>query len=214
MQRLKSFQINKSIKVLQRSMSVPKVASPQDGKITNSEEIIAVVDDPQVAQDPQCPNTSSRNKAQNPKVNGYTDTYSSRERQKDEPKRLKDQSIYARLKVYDQRTKTALGAQNPFHLRQAKKAQPALYDGEELLKNHHVSGGGGGKNVPSYLEELELAEATRNKLFSDMHDAFTIAQKRIADLESENFNMRNRIQNDDHDSMIKNISSQLKLKTL
>ncbi|GJU78059.1 retrovirus-related pol polyprotein from transposon TNT 1-94 [Tanacetum coccineum] len=40
--------------------------------------------------------------------------------------------------VYDQRTKTALGAQNPFHLRQAKKAQPALYDGEELLKTHHV----------------------------------------------------------------------------
>ncbi|GKF89541.1 hypothetical protein Tco_0263504, partial [Tanacetum coccineum] len=36
--------------------------------------------------------------------------------------------------LYDQRTKTAIGAQNPFHLRQAKKAQPALYDGEELLK--------------------------------------------------------------------------------
>ncbi|GJS45882.1 retrovirus-related pol polyprotein from transposon TNT 1-94 [Tanacetum coccineum] len=197
--------------------------------------------------------------------------------------------------VYDQRTKTALGAQNPFHLRQAKKAQPALYDGEELLKTHHVP-----VNVPSSEEELELAEATRNKLyvkmndsacvekrvnitppnyskenfmatftpqtqltpeqvfwsldiekrkaeelkanapplpvlppatvyppntpvhlvprtlpttsqvniglFSDMHDAFTIAQKRIADLESENFNLRNKIQNDDHDSMIKHFS--------
>ncbi|GJR28766.1 retrovirus-related pol polyprotein from transposon TNT 1-94 [Tanacetum coccineum] len=43
-------------------------------------------------------------------------------------------------------------------------------------------------------------------LFSDMHDAFTIAQKRIADLESENFNLRNKIQNDDHDSMIKHFS--------
>ncbi|GKD13023.1 hypothetical protein Tco_1197430 [Tanacetum coccineum] len=42
--------------------------------------------------------------------------------------------------------------------------------------------------------------------FSDMHDAFTIAQKRIADLESENFNLRNKIQNDDHDSMIKHFS--------
>ncbi|GJR87481.1 hypothetical protein Tco_0211492 [Tanacetum coccineum] len=225
--------------------------------------------------------------------------------------------------VYDQRTKTALGAQNPFHLRQAKKAQPALYDGEELLKTHHVL-----VNVPSYEEELELAETNRNKLyvkmndsayvekrsldlakrkaeelkanapplpvlppttvyppntpihlvprtlptisqvhigqlkavfenleaevdqneidlksgeiewknllitnenliaeclskdvfytatdsvlnvsrFSDMHDAFTIAQKRIADLESENFNLRNKIQNDDHDSMIKHFS--------
>ncbi|GKB66947.1 hypothetical protein Tco_0928359 [Tanacetum coccineum] len=42
--------------------------------------------------------------------------------------------------------------------------------------------------------------------FPDMHDAFTIAQKRIADLESENFNLRNKIQNDDHDSMIKHFS--------
>ncbi|GJW29210.1 retrovirus-related pol polyprotein from transposon TNT 1-94 [Tanacetum coccineum] len=42
--------------------------------------------------------------------------------------------------------------------------------------------------------------------FSDMHDAFTIAHKCIADLESENFNLRNKIQNDDHDSMIKHFS--------
>ncbi|GJX19554.1 hypothetical protein Tco_0222231 [Tanacetum coccineum] len=42
--------------------------------------------------------------------------------------------------------------------------------------------------------------------FSNMHDAFTSAQKRIADLESENFNLRNKIQNDDHDSMIKHFS--------
>ncbi|GJU98489.1 hypothetical protein Tco_1327760 [Tanacetum coccineum] len=42
--------------------------------------------------------------------------------------------------------------------------------------------------------------------FSDMHDAFTIAQKRIADLESENFNLRNKIHNDDHDLMIKHFS--------
>ncbi|GJS71498.1 retrovirus-related pol polyprotein from transposon TNT 1-94 [Tanacetum coccineum] len=43
-------------------------------------------------------------------------------------------------------------------------------------------------------------------VFSDMHDAFTIAQQRIADLESENFSLRNKIQNDDHDSMIKHFS--------
>ncbi|GJZ01122.1 retrovirus-related pol polyprotein from transposon TNT 1-94 [Tanacetum coccineum] len=42
--------------------------------------------------------------------------------------------------------------------------------------------------------------------FSDMHDAFTTAQQRIADLESKNFNLRNKIQNDDHDSMIKHFS--------
>ncbi|GJX93401.1 hypothetical protein Tco_0347987 [Tanacetum coccineum] len=151
-----------------------------------------------------------------------------------------------------------------------KKAQPALYDGEELLKTHHVP-----VNVPSFEEELELAEATSNKLNVKMNDsvcvekrvnitppnyskenfmatftpqtqltpeqvfwsldlakrkdeelkanatplsvlppatvfstayAFTSAQKRIADLESENFNLRNKIQNDDHDSMIKHFS--------
>ncbi|GJR18193.1 retrovirus-related pol polyprotein from transposon TNT 1-94 [Tanacetum coccineum] len=237
--------------------------------------------------------------------------------------------------VYDQKTKTTLGAQNPFYLRQAKKAQSALYDGDELLKPHHVP-----VIVSTSKEELELAEDTRNKLhvkmndfvcmekrvnitphnyskenfmatftpqtqltpewgfeqtkrcyfevipffnllkehfegiqkslvtevramkavfenleaevdqnetdlrsgeierknllitnenlvaeclskdvfytatdsvlnvsrFSDMHDAFTSAQKRIADLESENFNLRNKIQNDDHDSMIKHFS--------
>ncbi|GJX65640.1 hypothetical protein Tco_0299983 [Tanacetum coccineum] len=198
----------------------------------------------------------------------------------------------------------------------AKKAQPALYDGDELLKPHYVP-----VIVSTSEEELELAEATRNKLhvenddsirveyrvnfmpsillkrkfslatlpsglngnteakhfegiqkslvtevramkavfenleaevdqnetdlrsgeierknllitnenlvaeclskdvfytatdsvlnvsrFSDLHDAFTSAQKRIADLESENFNLRNKIQHDDHDSMIKHFS--------
>ncbi|GJX30586.1 hypothetical protein Tco_0238665 [Tanacetum coccineum] len=75
--------------------------------------------------------------------------------------------------VYDQRTKTALGAQNPFHLRQAKKAQPALYDGEELLKTHHVP-----VNVPSSEEELELAETTRNKLHAKMNDSAYV-EKRV-----------------------------------
>ncbi|GKA51367.1 retrovirus-related pol polyprotein from transposon TNT 1-94 [Tanacetum coccineum] len=260
-------------------------------------------------------------------------------------------SILSEVAIYEQRAKFELTereqrmddqmrAQNPFYLRQAKKAQPALYDGDELLKPHHVP-----VIVSTSEEELELAEATRNKLhvkmndsvcvekrvnitppnyskenfmatftpqtqltpeqvfwsldlakrkaeelkamqtplhyqppatnvilpitpahramkaiyenleaevdqnetdlqsgeierknllitnenlvaeclskdvfytatdsvlnvsrFSDMHDAFTSAQKRIADLESENFNLRNKIQNDDHDSMIKHFS--------
>ncbi|GJR67745.1 integrase, catalytic region, zinc finger, CCHC-type containing protein [Tanacetum coccineum] len=75
--------------------------------------------------------------------------------------------------VYDQRTKTALGAQNPFHLKQAKKAQPTLYDGEELLKTHHVP-----VNVPSSEEELELAETTRNKLHAKMNDSACV-EKRV-----------------------------------
>ncbi|GJW25459.1 hypothetical protein Tco_0039270 [Tanacetum coccineum] len=75
--------------------------------------------------------------------------------------------------VYDQKTKTALGAQNPFYLRQAKKAQPALYDGEELLKTHYVP-----VNVPSSEEDLELAETTRNKVHAKMND-YDCVEKRI-----------------------------------
>ncbi|GKC38026.1 putative reverse transcriptase domain-containing protein, partial [Tanacetum coccineum] len=69
-------------------------------------------------------------------------------------------------------TKTVLGAQNPFYLRQAKKAQPVLYDGEELLKTHHVP-----IIVPSSEEDLELAETTRNKLLAKMND-FACVEKR------------------------------------
>nr|GEX32321.1 integrase, catalytic region, zinc finger, CCHC-type, peptidase aspartic, catalytic [Tanacetum cinerariifolium] len=36
--------------------------------------------------------------------------------------------------------------------------------------------------------------------FSAMHEAFNAAQKRIAELESENSNLQNKIQNDDHDT--------------
>ncbi|GJZ49807.1 retrovirus-related pol polyprotein from transposon TNT 1-94, partial [Tanacetum coccineum] len=74
--------------------------------------------------------------------------------------------------VYDQKTKTALGAQNPFYLRLAKKAQPALCDGDELLKPHHVP-----VIVPASEEELELAETTRNKLHVKMND-YVCVEKR------------------------------------
>ncbi|GKC74708.1 hypothetical protein Tco_1120591 [Tanacetum coccineum] len=42
--------------------------------------------------------------------------------------------------------------------------------------------------------------------FSDMHDAYTVAQKRIAELEAENSNLTLKIQKDDHDDMIKHFS--------
>ncbi|GJV35995.1 hypothetical protein Tco_1408472 [Tanacetum coccineum] len=76
--------------------------------------------------------------------------------------------------VYDQKTKTALGAHNPFYLRQAKKAQPALYDGDELLKPHHVP-----VIVSTSEEELELAEATRNKLHVKMNDFTQLTPEQV-----------------------------------
>ncbi|GKE37999.1 hypothetical protein Tco_1461404 [Tanacetum coccineum] len=75
--------------------------------------------------------------------------------------------------VYDQKNKTTLGAQNPFCLRQAKKAQPTLYDGEELLKTNHVP-----VIVPSSEEDLELAETLRNKLHAKIND-FSCVEKRV-----------------------------------
>ncbi|GKA50397.1 hypothetical protein Tco_0743470, partial [Tanacetum coccineum] len=75
--------------------------------------------------------------------------------------------------VYDQKTKTALGAQNPFYLRQAKKAQPTLYDGDELLKPHYVP-----VIMSTSEEELELAEANKNKLHVKMNGSVCV-EKRV-----------------------------------
>nr|GEV44458.1 hypothetical protein [Tanacetum cinerariifolium] len=44
---------------------------------------------------------------------------------------------------------------------------------------------------------------TAMTVFSDMHDAYIVAQKRIAELEAKNSNLTHKIQNDDHDEMIK-----------
>nr|GEZ05887.1 reverse transcriptase domain-containing protein [Tanacetum cinerariifolium] len=42
--------------------------------------------------------------------------------------------------------------------------------------------------------------------FSDIHEALNVAQKRIVELESKISNLKNKIQNDDHDVMVKKIS--------
>ncbi|GKC89247.1 retrovirus-related pol polyprotein from transposon TNT 1-94, partial [Tanacetum coccineum] len=68
---------------------------------------------------------------------------------------------------------TELGAQNPFYLRKAKVAQPALYDGDEILKTHHVP-----VSVTSSEEDLEIAEITRKKMNEKMNDPVCV-EKRI-----------------------------------
>ncbi|GJU29772.1 retrovirus-related pol polyprotein from transposon TNT 1-94 [Tanacetum coccineum] len=77
------------------------------------------------------------------------------------------------LTEHEQRMDDQMRAQNPFYLRHAKKAQPTLYDGDELLKPHYVP-----VIVPSFEEELELAEATRNKLYVKMNDSACV-EKRV-----------------------------------
>ncbi|GJW36172.1 retrovirus-related pol polyprotein from transposon TNT 1-94 [Tanacetum coccineum] len=76
-------------------------------------------------------------------------------------------------KLYDQDAESAIGVQNPFYLRKAKKAQPALYDGDELLKTHHVP-----VIVTSSEEDLELAETTRIKMNEKMND-YACVEKRV-----------------------------------
>ncbi|GJX09386.1 hypothetical protein Tco_0199245 [Tanacetum coccineum] len=51
--------------------------------------------------------------------------------------------------------------------------------------------------------EAEVDQHAVDKKFSDMHDAYTAVQKRIAELEAENSNLTQKIQKDDHDEMIK-----------
>nr|GEW66479.1 hypothetical protein [Tanacetum cinerariifolium] len=58
-------------------------------------------------------------------------------------------------------------------------------------------------NTPVKLVPKALPTKFR---FSDMHDAYTVAQKHITELEDENSNLKNKIQNDDHDEMIKDFS--------
>nr|GEY30951.1 hypothetical protein [Tanacetum cinerariifolium] len=57
-----------------------------------------------------------------------------------------------------------------------------------------------------FTQGLIVSEDRLNLLFtvsrfSDMHEALNATQKRIAELESENSNLQNKIQNDDHDVM-------------
>ncbi|GKB22933.1 hypothetical protein Tco_0862334 [Tanacetum coccineum] len=63
----------------------------------------------------------------------------------------------------------------------AKKAQPALYDGEELLKTHHVP-----VIVSSSEEDLELAEITRVKMHEKMNDSACVEKRALKSLPHKN----------------------------
>ncbi|GJZ51662.1 retrovirus-related pol polyprotein from transposon TNT 1-94 [Tanacetum coccineum] len=58
--------------------------------------------------------------------------------------------------------------------KKAKKAQPALYDGDELLKTHHVP-----VIVTSSEEDLELAETTRIKMNEKMNDSTQLTPEQV-----------------------------------
>ncbi|GJX38505.1 retrovirus-related pol polyprotein from transposon TNT 1-94 [Tanacetum coccineum] len=68
-----------------------------------------------------------------------------------------------------------------------------------LIKNENL--------IADCLSKDVFYNATNSVLtvsrFSDMHDAYTVAPKRIVKLEAKTSNLKNKIQNDDHDEMIK-----------
>ncbi|GJU89312.1 reverse transcriptase domain-containing protein [Tanacetum coccineum] len=65
-----------------------------------------------------------------------------------------DDSLTTKLNIYKEQVAIyEQRAQNPFYLRKTKVAQPALYDGDEILKTHHVP-----VSVTSSEEDLEIAE--------------------------------------------------------
>ncbi|GJX38884.1 hypothetical protein Tco_0252187 [Tanacetum coccineum] len=68
-------------------------------------------------------------------------------------------------RLCDQYSELPIGGQNPFYLKKAKVAQPALYDGNELINLDHDP-----IDVPSSEEDLELAELTRQKMHEKLND--------------------------------------------
>ncbi|GJY04824.1 hypothetical protein Tco_0370764, partial [Tanacetum coccineum] len=77
------------------------------------------------------------------------------------------------LTLHEQKMDEQMSVQNPFYPKKAKKAQPELSDGDELLKMHHVP-----VIVTSFEEDLELAETTRIKMNEKMNDSVCV-EKRV-----------------------------------
>ncbi|GJS98325.1 hypothetical protein Tco_0819495 [Tanacetum coccineum] len=64
---------------------------------------------------------------------------------------------------YDKLNKVAIGYKNPLCLTRAKQAQPALYNGHEIIKTNHVPA-----IVHNLEDTLEIAEITRKKYLIKM----------------------------------------------
>ncbi|GKD80524.1 hypothetical protein Tco_1347363 [Tanacetum coccineum] len=82
----------------------------------------------------------------------------------------------AKFELTDRKQKMddQIRARNPFYLRKAKVAQPTLYDGDEILKTHHVP-----VSVTSSEEDLEIAEITRQKMNEKMNDPTQLTPEQV-----------------------------------
>ncbi|GKB05127.1 hypothetical protein Tco_0833322, partial [Tanacetum coccineum] len=85
------------------------------------------------------------------------------------------QTVYMLCKpkpYYDELNKVAIGYKNPFCLTRAKKVQPALYNGHEIIKTNHVLA-----IVHNTENTLEIAEITRKKMNDKMKDPECMTHK-------------------------------------
>ncbi|GKB92104.1 hypothetical protein Tco_0964376 [Tanacetum coccineum] len=86
---------------------------------------------------------------------------------------------------YDEKKKVAIGYENPLYLTKAKKVQPALYNGHELVKTTHTPA-----IVHDSEDTLELAETTRMKMLEKSKSTLWVDSKiKIAppDYSKENY---------------------------
>nr|GFA95920.1 hypothetical protein [Tanacetum cinerariifolium] len=110
----------------------------------------------------------------------------------------------------------AIGYKNPLCLTRAKQAQPALYNGHEIIKENHIQA-----IVHNSEDTLEIAEIIRKKMndkmndpesrFTDMHVANTTAETRCLALEAELANLQ-ETKNQDNQTELINYFSKLELQ--
>nr|GEW03631.1 putative ribonuclease H-like domain-containing protein [Tanacetum cinerariifolium] len=107
-------------------------------------------------------------------------------------------NIFALIQLFSNFEKTCKKRITPTGLTEGEK-------GFEQTKECYLT-----EVIPFFKTLKDQFEATDYVLtvsrFSDMHEAFSAAQKRIAKLESKNSNLQNKIQNDDHDVMVNHFS--------
>nr|GEW14683.1 integrase, catalytic region, zinc finger, CCHC-type, peptidase aspartic, catalytic [Tanacetum cinerariifolium] len=74
--------------------------------------------------------------------------------------------------LYNDHNKVAIGYKNPLCLTHAKQAQPALYNGYEILKDNHTRA-----KVYNTEDTLEIVEITRKKMNAKMTDPECVTHK-------------------------------------
>nr|GEW42715.1 hypothetical protein [Tanacetum cinerariifolium] len=74
--------------------------------------------------------------------------------------------------LYNDQNKVAIGYKNPLCLTRAKQAQPALYNGHEILKDNHAQA-----KVHNTEDTLEITEITRKKMNAKMTDPECVTHK-------------------------------------